>query len=129
MWTWQRKANLKRNIQSLLIATQNNAIRTNHTKVRMKESEKKDEYLDLARELKKLRNMKGTFIPIVIGALGTVTKGLVQGKEDSEIMGQVETIQITALLTSVRILRIIKETCCHSNSSERPPANADVKNS
>ena len=28
-----------------------------------------------------------------------------------------------------QILRRIEETCCHSNSSERPSANADVKNS
>ena len=41
---------------------------------KLKESEKKDKYLDLARELKKLWNTKVTFIPIVIGALGTVTK-------------------------------------------------------
>ena len=32
-------------------------------------------YLDLARELKKVWNMKVTIIPIVIGGLGTVTKG------------------------------------------------------
>ena len=37
-------------------------------------------------------------IPIVIGALSTVTKGLVKGQEDLEIRGQVETIQTTALL-------------------------------
>ena len=43
-------------------------------RVKLKESEKKDKYLDLDRELKKLCNMKITIIPIVIGALGTVTK-------------------------------------------------------
>ena len=43
--------------------------------LQLKESEKRDKYLDLARELKKLWNMKVTAIPIVIGALGTVTKG------------------------------------------------------
>ena len=53
-------------------------------RVRLKESEIKDKYLDLARELKKLWNMKVTIIPIVIGALGTVTKGLIQGLEDLE---------------------------------------------
>ena len=47
-----------------------------------------------------------TAIRIVIGALGTVTKGLVQGQEDLEIRGRVETIQTTALLRSARILRI-----------------------
>ena len=42
--------------------------------------------------------MKVTVIPIFIGALGTVTKGLVQGQEHLEIRGRVETIQTTALL-------------------------------
>ena len=34
-----------------------------------------NEYVELARGLKKLWNMKVTIIPIVIGALGRVTKG------------------------------------------------------
>ena len=45
-------------------------------RIKLKECEKKDKYLDLARELKKLWNMKVIIIPIVIGAFGTVTKGL-----------------------------------------------------
>ena len=46
--------------------------------VKLKECEKKDKYLNLAQELKKkkkkkqLSNMKVTFIPILIGALGTI---------------------------------------------------------
>ena len=44
-------------------------------RVKLRESKKKDKYLDLARELKKLWNMKLTVISIVIGALGTVTNG------------------------------------------------------
>ena len=36
--------------------------------MKLKECEKKDKYLDLARELKKLLNMQVTIIPIVIGA-------------------------------------------------------------
>ena len=47
-------------------------------RIKLKESEKKDKYLDLAKELKKLWNMKMTIIPIVIGAFGTVTKGLLK---------------------------------------------------
>ena len=73
--------------------------------------------------------MKVTIIPIVIGTFGTVTNGLLKGLEDLEVGGLVETIQTTALLRTARILRRILETCCHSNSSERPSANADVKNS
>ena len=55
----------------------------------------------------KMWNMKVTVIPIVIGALNTVIKGLVQGKEDLEIRGRVETI---ALLKSTRILRRVMKT-------------------
>ena len=69
--------------------------------VELKESEKKDKYLDLARELKKkLRNRKVTVIPIMTGTLGTITKGLVLGPGDLEIIRWVETIQTTALLRS-----------------------------
>ena len=34
-WTWLRKENLKRETESLLIAAQNHAIRTNHIKARI----------------------------------------------------------------------------------------------
>ena len=43
-------------------------------RVKLKECEKTDKYLDLDRELKKLWNMKVTIVPIVVGAFGTVTK-------------------------------------------------------
>ena len=79
-------------------------------RISLKESEKKDKYLDLARELKKLWNMKVTIVPIVIGALGTITKALLKGPEDLEIGRQVETIQTTALLRMARILRQVMET-------------------
>ena len=61
-------------------------------RINLKECEKKDEYLDLAKDLKKLWNMKVTIVPIVIGALGTITKGLLKGLENLEIGGRVETI-------------------------------------
>ena len=78
------------------------AVTADH-RINLKESEKKDEYLDLAREIKKMWNMKVTIVPIVIGALGTVNKGLLKGLEDLEIGGGVETIQTTALLRTARI--------------------------
>ena len=53
--------------------------------------------------------MKLTIIPIVIGAFGTVTKGLLKGLEDLEVGRQVEIIQ-TALLRTARILRRVLET-------------------
>ena len=79
--------------------------------INLKESEKKDKYLDLSRELKKkLWKMIVTIVPIVIGALGTVTKGLLKGLEDLEVSGRVETIQTTALLRTARLLRRVLET-------------------
>ena len=53
-------------------------------RINLKECEKKDKYLDHARELKKLWNMKVTIVPIVIGAFGTISKGLLKGLEDLE---------------------------------------------
>ena len=45
-------------------------------RIKLKECEKKDKYLDLDWELKKLRNMQVTIMPFLIGAFGTVTKWL-----------------------------------------------------
>ena len=39
-----------------------------------------------------------TIIPIVIGAFGTVTKGLLKGLEDLKVGGRVETIQTTSII-------------------------------
>ena len=74
-------------------------------RIKLKECEKKDKYLDFASELKKLWNMKVTILPIVIGPFGTITKESLKGLDDLEICGRVETIQMTALLRTARILR------------------------
>ena len=75
--------------------------------------------------------MKVTIIEIVIGALGTVTKGLIKGLQELEkeddwrpskqlhYWDQPESSE-----TSWRLER----TCSHSNLCERPSANTDVKN-
>ena len=55
-------------------------------------------------------NLKVTIVPIVIGALGTITKGLLKGLEDLEVGGRVKIIQTTALLRTARILRQVLET-------------------
>ena len=78
-------------------------------RIKLKEIEKKDNYLDLAGELKNLQNMKLTIIPIVTSAYGTVTKGLLLALEDLEIGGRVETIKTTALLRTARIMRRVME--------------------
>ena len=55
--------------------------------VKLKESEKRDEFLDLARELKKLWSMNVSVILIVIGRFGTIPKRLIKGQEDLEVIG------------------------------------------
>ena len=64
----------------------------------------------------------------MIGVCGTISKGLLKVLEDLEVGGYVETIQMTALLRTARILRRVLETCCHSDSSKETSANNDRKN-
>ena len=76
--------------------------------------------------------MKVTIIPIVIGAFGTITKGLLKGLEDLEVGGRVETIQKQYYWERLEYREEswrLEETFCHSNSSEIPSAKTDVKNS
>ena len=66
--------------------------------------------MDLARELRKLWNIKVKVVPIVIGAFGKVPKALENNLGELEIRGRIETLQTTALLGSARILRRVLET-------------------
>ena len=54
---------------------------------KIKEDKKKNKYLDFARELKKLSNMWVTVIKTIIGAFGTVPKGLERGLGELEMGG------------------------------------------
>ena len=56
--------------------------------------------------------MKVTVILIVIGAFGTVIKGLVQRQENLEIRGWVKIIQIAEIGQNT------EKTPCHSDSSK-----------
>ena len=64
-------------------------------RVKIRESKRRDKFLDLIRELRNLWNMSLKVILIVIDAFGTVSKGKKRGLEELEIGGQFETIQIT----------------------------------
>ena len=59
----------------------------------MKENEKIEKYLDLPPKLKKLRNVKVTVIPIVVGGLGIVLKILGKRLEELENHRRIETLQ------------------------------------
>ena len=80
-------------------------------RVKVEENEKHRQILRPGqRTEKKLWNMKVKVIPIVVGALGTVPKGLERGLENPDIRGRIDTIQNTALLQSTRILRRVLDT-------------------
>ena len=73
--------------------------------MKIQEKEKRKKYLELARELKKAMEHE-----VVIGVLEMIFKQLIGELEELEIGGQIETIQATTLLRSIRILRRILET-------------------
>ena len=59
-------------------------------------------------------------------------QGLVKGLEDIKIRGQVEIIQTYIIIKigqNTEKSPRLEETCCRSNSSEKPSANVGVKSS
>ena len=62
-------------------------------KVKIKVTEKIDKCLDLARELKKLGNMKVSVIPNVDRVLGAVLKNLEKWLAELKMRGRIETKQ------------------------------------
>ena len=70
-----------------------NGIVSAKPRVKIKESEKIDKYLDLAREPKTLGNV--TVIPVVTGTLTSIPKGFKRGLEEIQISGRIESIQTT----------------------------------
>ena len=67
-------------------------------------------YLDLARELRNLLNMRVMVIPLVIGARGMVPKGLERLLNEWETRDEQRLSKKKALLRSTRILRSVLET-------------------
>ena len=79
------------------------------SRVEQKELEKKEKYQDLARELKKIWNMKATVTPMVIGALGAIPKKLKKGLQDLGIETKIVELQKSAIIHTARILRKVLE--------------------
>ena len=75
-----------------------------------KEQEKTDKCQDLAMELRRLWKVITKVIPIVVGALGTVPKGLEKNLNKVGTPISVELLQKTALLGTAHILRRVLES-------------------
>ena len=66
--------------------------------MKIKESETMEKLLDLGRELKEnLWNMILTVIPIVVGAIGTVSKGLEKELKELKISERIMTVHSVLL--------------------------------
>ena len=73
--------------------------------VSIKEMEKKSKYKDLEIEIQRMWKMKTVVIPIVIGALGTIRKGMEENIENVSSNMDIQTVQKTCLIGNARILR------------------------
>ena len=99
-------------------------------RVKIKESKRRDKYLDLARKLRKLWKTKVTVMPIVISTHGTVPKPWKSNWKSRKFEHKTRPSkqhcwdQTEYWEESWRP----EETCCHSDSHEGPSANAGVKN-
>ena len=108
------------------------AVTADH-RVKLKESEKRDKYLDLTREQKKKQTMEHESNGDTNSnwrawynhhRIGTRTGGL-GNKRTSGDHPDYSIIKIDQNTESWRF----EETCCHSISSKKPSTNAGVKNS
>ena len=73
------------------------------------EIKEKEKYQELARELSRLWKVKTTVIPVVLGALGTITNELTNYLRLLGVNIPFETIQKSALIGSGFILRKVQE--------------------
>ena len=73
--------------------------------IALKEIEKKSKYEDLEVEIQRMWQMKTIVIPVVVGALGTLKKGMVENIEKVAKNASVTEIQEIFMLGSARILR------------------------
>ena len=79
------------------------------TRVHDKEVEKIDKYLDLAKKLKKVWDIKVIVIPFVVGALGTPAKELEKRLKTIGIEIKITELQKTVLIHTSRILQKVIE--------------------
>ena len=84
--------------------------RYSYAVARKKEQEKMDGYQDLAKKLKRLWKVETKVIPMVVGAIGRVSKGLEKNLKKAGSNVTVELLQKAALLGTSRILRRVLDS-------------------
>ena len=71
--------------------------------IALKDLEKKSKYKDLGLEIQRMWHMKTVVIPVVVGALGTVKKGMRENIKKVSETATVTEIQKICMLGSARI--------------------------
>ena len=67
--------------------------------------EKIDKYIPLAKEIRKLYRVSTKIVPIVLGTLGTIPKGLESNIKKLEIPDIIGSLQMSAMMGTHNILR------------------------
>ena len=73
--------------------------------IALKETEKKSKHKDLKLEIQRMWHMKTVVTPVIVGALGTVKKGMVENIKKVSERATMTEIQKICMLGSARILR------------------------
>ena len=73
--------------------------------IALKETEKKSKHKDLKLEIQRMWHMKTVVIPVIVGALGTVKKGMVENIKKVSERATMTEMQKICMLGSARILR------------------------
>ena len=79
------------------------------SRIEDKEKEKIEKYQDLARELRRIWNLRVKVIPLVVGSLGAIPKQFGNRLKDIGITAEIGQVQKTVLLGTARILRKVLE--------------------
>ena len=77
-------------------------------RAKISENKNRVKYLNLARKLKNLWNMKMAVMTVIIGELGTIPKTMKSGMEDLKIETRRETIQRTTLISAKIVIRVLE---------------------
>ena len=77
----------------------------------MKEKEKIENYAELRREIKKIWNCREVkVVPVVVGALGTISRNLKGYLKNLGLKSNIELLQKATLLGTAKVLRKVLET-------------------
>ena len=74
-----------------------------------KEAEKKLKYKSLCIEMQRMWNLKCTIIPVIIGAIGIVTRSLRKNLEAVPGKHSIDSLQKTAILGTSHIIREVQQ--------------------